>query len=84
MGASQRRCLPCPPASRGMALTHTRLLLGPPVAAYCDCRYEGDWVDDVPNGKGRVWYSDGAFYEGDIVMFQRQGNGHCTFANGDR
>ena len=50
----------------------------------CLCRYEGDWVDDVPNGKGRVWYSDGAFYEGDVVMFKRQGEGQCTFANGDR
>lgn len=38
--------------------------------------YEGNWTQDIPNGKGKETYPDGAVYEGNFV------NGRKEDANG--
>jgi hypothetical protein len=40
-------------------------------------------VDDIQSGQGRVWYPDGSFYNGGLVLNQRSGRGRCNFANGN-
>jgi hypothetical protein len=44
--------------------------------------YEGDFVDEEWNGKGKLIYDDGGVYEGDFVDGLRNGRGILTQADG--
>ena len=39
--------------------------------------YEGEAIDNIPNGKGKVTFEDGGYYEGDFVNGQFHGKGKC-------
>ena len=39
--------------------------------------YEGEAIDNIPNGKGKVTFKAGGYYEGDFVNGQFHGNGKC-------
>ena len=43
--------------------------------------YEGEAINNIPNGKGKVTFEDGAYYEGDFVNGQFHGKGKC-YLNG--
>ena len=45
--------------------------------------YEGEAVDNVPNGKGKLTWSDGTCYEGTFVNGVLSGMTRCTLDNGD-
>jgi len=46
--------------------------------------YEGDWVNDKREGKGKMTYgSDGFIYEGDWVNDKREGRGKMTNSKND-
>ena len=38
--------------------------------------YEGQAIDGIPNGRGRLTWDSGVFYEGDFVNGQYHGNGY--------
>ena len=42
---------------------------------YRNATYEGQAIDGVPNGKGRLTWDSGIFYEGDFVNGQYHGYG---------
>ena len=42
---------------------------------YRNATYEGQAIDGVPNGKGRLTWDNGVFYDGDFVNGQFHGNG---------
>ena len=44
--------------------------------------YEGDWVDGLQHGKGKMIWPDGEVYEGDWVDGREQGKGTHTWLNG--
>ena len=44
--------------------------------------YQGDWVEGVKQGTGKITYPDGAVYEGQIVNGQREGQGTLTMPDG--
>ena len=44
--------------------------------------YEGDWVNGVKDGFGKITYPDGAVYEGQIVKGAREGDGKLTMPDG--
>jgi hypothetical protein len=37
--------------------------------------YEGQWLDDFPNGIGTFTYANGSKYKGNLIMGKRQGKG---------
>ena len=45
--------------------------------------YEGEVVNNVPNGKGKMTFTTGTVYEGDFVNGKYEGKGKYTFSNGD-
>ena len=46
-------------------------------------KYVGDFVDDIPNGKGTLEnFLDGSIYEGDMVNGKKQGKGKIQFKDG--
>lgn len=45
--------------------------------------YTGATKDGIPNGKGKMTYSDGSVYEGDWLNGERNGKGRIIWANGD-
>ncbi|MCB0708408.1 MAG: WG repeat-containing protein [Chitinophagaceae bacterium] len=45
--------------------------------------YEGEVVNNVPNGKGKMTFTSGTVYEGDFVNGKYEGKGKYTFSNGD-
>jgi len=45
--------------------------------------YEGDIVNGVPHGKGKMIYTNGKIYEGDFVNDREKGKCKVTFPNGD-
>lgn len=48
-------------------------------------KYEGIWVDGLPNGYGQNYHSNGQLkYEGEYVLGRREGKGTYYFKNGDR
>lgn len=44
--------------------------------------YEGEFVDEVPHGKGTCKFTDGSVYSGQWSQGLMQGNGSLTFSNG--
>jgi hypothetical protein len=44
--------------------------------------YEGFWINDKANGKGRLIHSDGDIYEGDWVSDKADGFGVYTHMDG--
>ena len=47
-------------------------------------KYEGDWKNDVKEGKGIYYYKKGGFYEGDFINDKREGNGIMIYDNGNK
>ena len=45
--------------------------------------YEGEWIDNKRNGKGKYTWKDGDIYEGDWVNNKRIGKGKMLYVNGD-
>lgn len=45
-------------------------------------KYEGEWLRDKANGKGKFWHSDGDYYEGLWLDDKAHGQGLYTSANG--
>lgn len=45
--------------------------------------YEGDWVNNFKNGKGKMTYVNGDVYEGDWMHGQKSGKGKMTYKNGN-
>ena len=45
--------------------------------------YEGDWINNKRNGKGKYIWKDGDIYEGDWANNKRIGKGRMLYANGD-
>ena len=45
-------------------------------------KYEGEWVQDKANGKGKFWHADGDYYEGFWLDDKAHGQGLYTAANG--
>lgn len=45
-------------------------------------RYEGPWDHNLPHGKGRFTYADGATYVGEVSYGKRKGQGNYTKSNG--
>lgn len=45
--------------------------------------YEGEWRDDMPNGKGKFTFSNGQSYDGDVMNGIMMGCGKITYSNGD-
>jgi len=50
--------------------------------------YEGDWLDDLPNGEGKSTsapppHGDGETYDGSWLRGQRHGLGTAIYPNGD-
>lgn len=46
--------------------------------------YEGEWIDDMPHGKGVETLIDGSHYEGEYSCGVKQGKGIFVWPNGDR
>lgn len=38
-------------------------------------RYEGEWLNDKRNGRGKLWYTQGDVYDGEWIDDQRSGLG---------
>ena len=38
-------------------------------------KYEGDWENDMKNGFGKHYYTDGSYYEGNFQNGKRNGEG---------
>jgi len=49
---------------------------------YTDAEYDGEWLNGLFHGKGKMTWLDGETYEGDYVNGKRQGKGKYTYANG--
>ena len=47
-------------------------------------KYEGDWKNGMPNGKGVFTYADGNKYDGDYVDDKRTGKGVFTWSDGNK
>ena len=48
-----------------------------------DKYYLGQLINNLPNGKGIIYYSNGnIMYEGDFINGKFEGNGKCIFKNG--
>ena len=45
--------------------------------------YEGDWINNLPNGKGKFYWPNGTVYEGDWVNNNRSGYGEIYYAKTD-
>ena len=45
--------------------------------------YEGDFVDEEWNGKGKLFYANGNIYEGDFIDGTLTGKGKLIYANGN-
>lgn len=45
--------------------------------------YEGDLINDIPNGKGIMTYASGEIYTGEWKDGKRNGKGTMTYAEGD-
>jgi len=45
--------------------------------------YEGDLVNNIPNGKGKFIWPNGTVYEGDCVNGKAHGKGKKTYSNGN-
>ena len=46
--------------------------------------YVGQWKNNLPNGKGKEYYSNGnIMYEGDFVNDKREGNGRYIWEDGE-
>ena len=45
-------------------------------------RYDGEFVNGMPNGSGRLYFDDTLIYEGGFVDGKRTGKGKCYFADG--
>ncbi len=45
--------------------------------------YDGEVVNNVPNGKGKMTFTSGSVYEGDFVNGKYEGKGKYIFNNGD-
>jgi hypothetical protein len=41
--------------------------------------YNGEWMNDLPNGIGREYWKDGTKYEGDFTNGAKNGRGTLTF-----
>jgi hypothetical protein len=46
-------------------------------------RYDGFWLNDLPNGEGRMIYQNGDIYEGQWSFGKKSGYGVLTKRNGD-
>lgn len=44
--------------------------------------FEGNWEKNIFDGKGKIIYSTGSVYEGEINIFKRHGKGIYTTSNG--
>jgi hypothetical protein len=44
--------------------------------------YDGEWVNGIKHGKGKLSMRDGSFYEGDFQEGEIVGEGEFHFANG--
>ena len=47
----------------------------------CNCRYEGEWKDDMKWGFGKAVYRRKAHYEGHFFMDKRHGFGRMWYSN---
>lgn len=47
-------------------------------------KYDGEWDDDMRNGKGTLIYKNGGSYQGDWVNDKRHGSGVNKWPNGDK
>lgn len=56
---------------------------GTGVLVYDKGTYEGNFHEDMFNGRGRLVWKNGDVYEGDFLNGQRTGRGVLRFANGD-
>ena len=45
--------------------------------------YNGEWKDDLQNGKGSYTYSNGDIYSGEWKGGQREGKGSYTYSTGE-
>ena len=45
--------------------------------------YEGDWKNDIQNGKGILIYKNGDKFEGNFINGEINGNGIYTWQNGE-
>ena len=39
--------------------------------------YEGEAINNIPNGKGKATFENGTYYDGDFVNGQFHGKGKC-------
>ena len=46
-------------------------------------RYEGNWKDDLHDGKGELTWHDGTQYEGDWKEGKRHGTGTYYYSDGN-
>ncbi len=46
-------------------------------------KYEGEFLNGVRHGKGKMIYEDGSWYEGQWNMDLRNGQGMFTYTNGN-
>lgn len=46
--------------------------------------YEGDFVENLFQGKGKLSFKDGRVYSGDFVENKKHGNGTMVFPNGNK
>jgi len=44
--------------------------------------YDGDWVNGVPHGKGKLTYENGSVYEGEFAYGGMWGQGKQTYKDG--
>jgi hypothetical protein len=45
-------------------------------------RYEGEWVEDKMEGKGKYQYANGCEYEGNFINGERHGKGTYRWPSG--
>ncbi len=48
-----------------------------------DGTYNGEWLNDLMNGKGILNYNNGNKYEGDFVNGKFEGKGKFSFEDGE-
>ena len=53
-----------------------------PASNTSSAKYEGAWLDDLPNGTGTYTAADGSVYAGEWVAGRREGKGVHTYASG--
>ena len=44
--------------------------------------YDGEWLADLPHGRGKVFWPNGNFYEGTLLQGAVTGTGHASYAFG--